>query len=107
MMPGLPASSIPQCKLNRHKGACLELFQATGRFLTTSFEAHQASKMIRKVRALQSRIETRSFLQQIISPSNVVFKQSESDVAVGIRKLGNLTQKTAEDNNTVQQTAGF
>jgi len=34
-----------------------------------------------------------------------VFKDFESDMAVGIRQLGNLTCKTAESNNTAKQTA--
>jgi hypothetical protein len=46
MMPGLAFSSIPQCKENRHEGACLELFKAIGRFEPTVIEAHHASKMI-------------------------------------------------------------
>jgi len=38
--------------------------------------------------------------------SNEEFKDFESDMAVGIEKLGNLTRKTAERNNTVMETAG-
>ena len=36
-----------------------------------------------------------------------MFKDFEPDMAVGIRKLGNLTQETAQSNDTVNQTAGF
>jgi len=50
MMPGLPVSSNPQCKWNRHNSACPEVFWAIGRFEFTFIEAHQASKMICKVR---------------------------------------------------------
>jgi len=35
-----------------------------------------------------------------------VFKDFESDREVAIRHLGNLTQKTAESNDTAKQTAG-
>jgi len=61
MLPELPVSSVPQCKLNRHEGACLESSQAISRFEPTFIEAHRASKMICKVRSLKSRIKTRSF----------------------------------------------
>jgi len=35
-----------------------------------------------------------------------VFKDFESDIAVGISNQGNPTRKTAEGNDTEQQTAG-
>jgi len=35
-----------------------------------------------------------------------VFKDCVSDMAVQIGKLGNPTQETAENNNTVKQIAG-
>jgi len=35
-----------------------------------------------------------------------VFKDFISHMVVEIRKVGNLTQKTAENNNTVTQTEG-
>ena len=96
MMPGLPFSSIPQCKQNRHEGTCLELFQAIGCFEPTFIEAHHASKMICKVRSLKSRIKTRSFLEEIITPRKEVFKDCESDMVVKFRMLGNPTWKIAE-----------
>ena len=106
MMPGLPLSSIPQSKSNCHAGACLELFQAIGRFVLTFIEAHQASKMICKVWSLKSQIKTRAPLEEIITLSNEVFKDCESDTAVWIRNLGNPTRKTAEGHDRVKQTAG-
>jgi hypothetical protein len=106
MMPGLPVSSIPQCKYNRHEGACREFFQAIGSFEPTFIETHQASKMICKVRLVKSRIKLCSFLDDIITSSNEVFKDCVSDMVVKIRKLGNPTRKTAEDNDTVKQIAG-
>jgi len=106
MMPGLPVSSIPQCKSNRHEAACLEFFQAIGRFEPTFMEAHQASKMICKVRSLKSRIKTRSFLEEIITSRNEVFKDCVSDMAVEIQTLGIPTRETAENNDTVKQIAG-
>jgi len=105
MMPGLPVSSIPQCQYNIHEGACLEWFQAIGRFDTTFVEAHQASKMICKLRLLKLRIKTCSSFEQIITSKNEVFKGFESDMAVGLRKLDNPTRKAAERNNKVQQSA--
>jgi len=52
--------------------------------------------MICKVRSLKSRMNTHPSLEETINLSNVVFKEFESDMAVGIRKLCNLTRKTAE-----------
>ena len=106
MMPGLPVSSIPQCKLNCHEGTCRELFQAIGRFESTSIEARQASKMVCKVRSLNSRMKTRSFLEEIITSSNEVFKAYVSGMAVKIRMLGIPTHETAENHDTVKQTLG-
>jgi len=62
--------------------------------------------MICKVRLPKSRIKTRLFLEAIITSSNEVFKDFISDVAVEIRKVGNPTRKTAENNDTVKQTGG-
>jgi hypothetical protein len=56
--------------------------------------------------SLNSRIKRRSFLKEIITSRNQVFKDFESDMAVGITKLGNPTGDTAEINDTIQQTAG-
>jgi len=105
MMPGLLVSSIPQCKQNRHDGACLGLFQAIGRFEPSFLEAHHASKMICNVRSLISQFKTRSFLEEIITSSNDVFTDFVSDMAVAIRMLGIPTRETAENNDTVKQTA--
>jgi len=41
-----------------------------------------------------------------MTSSNEVFKDFESDMAVGIIKLGNLTRQTAGSNNTAKQTVG-
>ena len=35
-----------------------------------------------------------------------MYKDFESDMAVGIRNLGNATRKTTEGNDTVKKTAG-
>jgi hypothetical protein len=69
-------------------------------------EARQASKMIWKVRPLKSRIQTRSFLEEIITSSNEVFKDCVFEMAVEIRKLGNPTRETAGNNDTVKLIAG-
>ena len=84
MMPGLPVSSIPQCKWKHHEGICLESFQATGCFQPTIIEAHPSSKTVCKVSSLKSRIKTSSSLEENITLSNEVFKDFESDMAVGI-----------------------
>jgi hypothetical protein len=105
-MPGLPVCSIPQCNQNRHEGACLELFQPTGRFEPTFIEAHEASKMISNERSLKSTIKPRSFLDEIITSSNELFKDYVCDMAVDIRKLGIPTRHTAENNDKVMQNVG-
>jgi len=61
IMPGLPVSSIPQCKSNRHEGTWLELFPAIGHFESIFTEPHHASEMISKVKSLKSQINTHSF----------------------------------------------
>jgi hypothetical protein len=45
-------------------------------------------------------------LEEIIISSQEVFKDFESDMVVEIRMLGHLTRETAENNDTVKQTAG-
>jgi len=105
-MPGLPVSSILQCNWNHHEGACLELIQAIGRLESTFVEAHQASKMICDVRLLKAGIKTRLILDKIITVSNEVFNNFESNMAVGITKLCDPARKTAEGNDTVQDTLG-
>jgi len=101
MIPGLLVSSIPQCKLNRHEGAFLELFLAIGLIKPTFIQSHQASKMICKVRSFKSRIKTLSFLEEIITFNKLAFKDFKSKMAVGIRKLGNSSRKSAESHDTV------
>jgi hypothetical protein len=90
MIPGLPGSSIPQCKLNGYEYTYLVLFPAKGHFEASFIEAHQPSMMIGKLTLLKSRIQTPLFLEEIITSTNEVFKDFESDMAVAIRKLGNL-----------------
>jgi len=62
--------------------------------------------MIFKVWSLKSRIKTRSFLEEIITSSNEVFKDCVSDMAEEIRKLCNPTRETAKNHDTVKQIAG-
>jgi len=50
-------------------------------------------------------MKTGSCLEEILTSSNEVFKDFQSDMAVGIRKLGNATRNTAKGNDTVKQTA--
>jgi len=45
-------------------------------------------------------------LEEIITSSNEVFKDCVSDMVVEIRKLGDPTWKTAENNDTGKQIAG-
>jgi hypothetical protein len=63
-------------------------------------------KIIYNVTSLTSRIETSSFLEELITSSQEVFKDFESDMAVRIRMLGDPTRETAESNDTVKRTAG-
>jgi hypothetical protein len=74
MMPGLPVVSIPQSELTHHDGACLELLQAIGRLMPSFIEAHHAWKMISNVSSFNSRIKIRSFLEEIITSTQEVFK---------------------------------
>ena len=69
-------------------------------------EAHQASKMICKVRSLKSRIKTHSFLEKIITSSNDVFKDNVSDMAVRNRMLGIPTRESADNNDIIRPTVG-
>jgi hypothetical protein len=62
--------------------------------------------MICTVRSLKSPIKTCAYLEEIITSRNEVFKDGISDMVVEIRKLGNMTQKTAENNTTVKQSVG-
>ena len=84
MMPGLPVASILQCQYNRHQEACLELYQPIEHFEPTFIEAHLALKMICKVRLLKSQIKMYSFFEDIITSSNEVSQDVESDMKVEI-----------------------
>ena len=44
-------------------------------------------------------------MEEIITSSNEVFNDFESDMAVGFGMLGNLTENSAEGNDTANQTA--
>ena len=59
-------------------------------------EAHEALKMILKVRSLKSQIKQRSFLQDIITFSNEVLKDIEFNMVVRNRELVNTRRETAE-----------
>jgi len=106
MIPGLPVFSLSQCKYNGQEKACLESFQGIGCFEPTIIETYEASKMICKVRSLKSWIMAPSFLVEIITFSNEVFEDFESDMAVGIRKLGNPTWETAKSHVIVNKNGG-
>jgi len=106
MISGQPISSILQCKYNCDDDSCQEFFREIGRFGPISIEAHQASKMNWKGSSLKSWIKTRSFLEEIITSSNEMFKDCVSDMVVGIWKLGNPTWETAKSNIIFKQTAG-
>jgi len=84
MMPGLPVSFIPQCKLNKHQGAYVELFQEIGLFEPKFIEAYQALMMICDIRLLKSQIMTCPFLDDIITSSSNVVKDCESEITVAI-----------------------
>jgi len=106
MMPRLPVSSSPQCKLIRHEGACLEKYQPIECFEPTFIEAHQVSNMISKARSLKSRIKTHSSFEDIITPHNTVFTDCESDMVVGIWNLRNSSLVTVKSYGSVELNAG-
>jgi len=54
-------------------------------------EAHQVSNMICKVRLLKSRIRICTYLEDIITSTNEVFKDLESDSTPGIQKPSSST----------------
>jgi len=95
-MTGLAVSSFLQSKLKRYEGPCLELLHAVGRFELTFIAAHQASKMLCDVGLLKSRIKTPSFLDDIITSSNEVFIDWESDMVEGIWMLREFSWQTDE-----------
>jgi len=94
IMPGLLFSSIPQCKQNRHNGAFVKLFQGMEHFKPTFVEAHEASNMIRNGTSLKFRKNSSPCLDDIITSSNKVFEDFESDIAVGIWTQRNPTCET-------------
>jgi len=61
---------------------------------------------IGKVRSPKSQIKTCSLLEEIITSSNEEWKDCESGMAVGIRKLANKARVTAESKVIVQKIAG-
>jgi len=95
-MPGLPVSSIPQCKYNRDRGACPGLFQAIGCFEPTFIEAHHVSNINCELRSLKLQMKTHCFVENIITSSNELFKYWESDLVEGIWKLHNSGWETVK-----------
>lgn len=59
--------------------------------MPTFSEAYEVSIGSYNERSLKSLIKSHSFLQKILSSSIAVFRDLESDVAFGIRMLGNST----------------
>jgi len=94
MKPGMPVSSIPQCKLHRDESTCLQSFQAIQCFEPTFLEAPWQLTKISKLRLLKSRIKINSFLDDIITCLNTVFKDSEWDIIVGIWQMHLSTWQT-------------
>jgi len=62
--------------------------------------------MICKVTSLKLQIKGCSFLDDIITSSNEIFTDFESDIAEGISKLGNSACGTVETIVIVKQEAG-
>jgi len=106
MIPGLPVSSMLQCKLKSHASKCLELFRAIGCFEHRFIQAHQVVKMICNVSSLISQITTHSFLVDIIISCNTDFKDFVSDNQVGNWTLGNSTWVTGKRYIIVKLKAG-
>jgi len=62
--------------------------------------------MICNEKLLKSQIKIHSFLEEIITSSNEVFKDFDSEMAVGITMLGIPTRETAENTDIVKLTEG-
>ena len=60
------------------------MIQVLGRFEPTLIETHQALNTMCKVKSLKSCLKKSSFLEDIITSSNVVCIDWESDMVVGI-----------------------
>jgi len=106
MKPGLPVSSIPQCKYNRHNGACLELCQAIGLFESSFIDPHQTSWMISKLRSLKLRMKTWWSLKEIVISINEVLKDLESHMGVVIWTQRNAGWETVRSYVIIEQNAG-
>jgi hypothetical protein len=96
IMPGLLVSSILQCKMKCHGGACLELFRAIGRIEPRLIEAHPAWNIVYKVQLLKFQFKTHLFLYDIITSTNKVFRDWESDMVVRSWKLCNSSWETVK-----------
>jgi len=58
-----------------------------------------------KLRWLRLRIKPHEFLEALITSSNEVFNDIVFDMAADLRKPGDPTPETAENHETVTQTA--
>jgi hypothetical protein len=103
---GLPVSSIPQCKWNHLNRRCRVLFEAIETFEWTFIEVHQASNIIRRVRSFKSQIQSYLLLDDIITSSNEVFTDFESDIVLGIWSLCISGWVTVKSYNSVKYAAG-
>jgi len=99
MMSVLPVTSFQQFIEKLHEGAWLKLFQPVRCLEPTFTEVHQVSKIGYQVRLLKSRIKTCECLEDIMTSSHKVFKDLESNIVTGDRKLSNLSWKTAKRYN--------
>jgi hypothetical protein len=101
LMPGMLASSIPQCKLKHHYGACAELFKAIGHFEPTFIEANHASNIICIVRSPKSWIIICLFCKVIETCIHKELKDIQSDMAQGIWMLHNSSSESFTIYDTV------
>jgi len=95
VMPWQLVFSILQCTFYRHDGECLHLFQTMGPCKPMKIEANWASNIICKVRLLKSQIMTPSSVQDILTSSNEVYIDTESEIMEGIWWLHNPTCEPA------------
>lgn len=77
-------SSILLCNYTCHEDAYLEFFHVIELLEPAVFKAHNVSNLICKLRSMKSWIHTCLFFKAIITSANEVFRDQESDIAVGI-----------------------
>lgn len=99
-------SSIPQCKQKRHECASQELFHPNGRVKSSFIDTHQALNMICTGRWVKLQIKTHLCFHDIITSSNQMFIDWESDMAVECQRVCHSAQETIEGDIIIEYNAG-